>query len=85
MYVEHFRVPEGLAINRRPVIPCGGLTLFSDFFDVSIQPASRLRSGEFPEGGFRVANAAPDEYGEKAEERSRKKGERKEPEHLAWG
>ena len=85
MYVEHVRVLESLAISRHPVIPCGGLTLFEDIFDVSVQPASRLGTRESPEGRSRAANAVFDECGEKAEERSRKNGEGKEPKHLVWG
>ena len=84
MYVEHDRVPESLAISRHPFIPHDGFTPFGDFFGVSIQQASRPRSGELSEGGLKVANLVFDECGHKDEERGRKKGERKEPKHLAW-
>ena len=86
MYVEHGWVPESesLAIGRHPLVPCDGSTPFDHFFGVSIQPALRPRSREFSEGRLEVANLRSDEYEHKDEERSRKKGERKEPKHLAW-
>ena len=84
MYIEHGRVPESLAIGRHPLVPSDGPTPLDDFFGVSIQPASRPRSRELSEGRLEVANLVFDEFGYKDEERSRKKGERKEPKHLAW-
>ena len=84
MYIEHGRVPESLAIGRHPLVPSDGPTPLDDFFGVSIQPASRPRSRELSEGRPEVANLVYDEFGYKDEERSRKKGERKEPKHLAW-
>ena len=82
MYVENVRVPEGLAIGRHPLIPRDELTLFVDFFEVSIQPALGRRSREFSEGRSVVADLVFDECGHKDEERSRKEGEGKEPKHL---
>ena len=86
MYVERGWVPEseGLAIYRHPLVPSDGPTPLDDFFGVSIQPASRPRSRELSEGRLEVANLVFDEFGYKDEERSRKKGERKDPKHLAW-
>jgi len=86
MYVEHGWVPESesLAIGRHPLVPRDGPTPFDDFFGISIQPASRRRSRELSEERLEVANLVFDECGHKDEGRSRKKGERKEPKHLAW-
>ena len=82
-YVKHARVLESLAIGRHPLIPRNGLTLLEDLFDVPIQPASRLRSREFSEGRFKVADLVFDECVHKDEEKSCKEGERKGPKHLA--
>ena len=82
MYVEHRRVLESFAIDGYPLIPGDGLALFEDLLHVSMQPALRLRSGEVPEGGSRVANPVFDEgIGKDYEGRSEKR-ERKEPNHF---
>jgi hypothetical protein len=85
VYVEEVRVPESLAIGRQPLIQCNVLTLFVNFFEVSKQPASRLWSRESSEGRPQGADLVSDECEEKGEERTRKKGGRKEPGHVAWG
>ena len=82
-YVEHDRVLEGFAIGGRPLIPGGGVTLFEDLFDISVQPALRLRSGEVPERRSRVANPVFDEGVDKYYEGCGEKRERKEPNHLS--
>jgi hypothetical protein len=83
VYIEDVRKPESLAIGRHPLIQCDGLSLFVNFFKVSIQPASRLRSRESSEGRPQGADLVSDECEEKDEERTRKKGGRKEPGQVA--
>lgn len=83
MYIEHARELESFAIGRHPFIPRDGLALFEDFFDVSIQPTSRLRSREFSEGRPRAADLVSDECVHKDEGRSRKEGDKKGPKHPA--
>ena len=56
MYVEHHRVLESFPIGGYPLIPGDCLTLLEDLLEISVQPASRLGSGEVPEGRSRVAN-----------------------------
>ena len=85
MYVERGRVPESesFAVSRHPLVPRDGPTPFDDFFDVSIQPVTRPRSRKLSEGRLEVSNLVFDECGHKDDERSRKKGKRSGPKHLA--
>lgn len=83
-YIEHARILKSLAIGRHPLIPRDRLTPFKDFLYGSIQPTSRWRSREFPEGRFGVSNLIFDEGGRKDKERCCKKRQRKEEEHCAW-
>ena len=82
IYVKHDRVLESLAIGGHPRIPGDGVTLFEDLFDISVQPALRLRSGEVPERRSKVANPVFDEGVDKDYEGCGEKRERKEPNHL---
>ena len=84
VYVEYDRVLEGFAIGGHPLIPGDGVTLFKDRFNISVQPALRLRSGEVPERRSRVANPVFDEGVDKEDEGCREKREKREPNHLAY-
>jgi len=84
VYIEYPLIPESLAIGRHPLIPRNSLTLLKDFPGVSIQPALRRRSMEFPEGRFEAENPVFDEGGHRDEEKCRKKRQKKEVKHLAW-
>ena len=83
IYVEHDWILESFAIGGHPLIPGNGVTPFENLFDISVQPASRLRSGEVPEGRSKVANPVFDEGVDKDYERCGEERERKEPNHHA--
>ena len=82
MYVEHDWVLESFAIGRHPLIPGDGLSLFDNLFDISVQPASGLGSGEVSERRSRVANAIFGEGVDEDYEGGGKKREGEKPKHL---
>ena len=82
MYVEHHRVLESFSIGGHPLIPGDGLSPIEDLLEISVQPTSRLGSGDVPEGRSRVANPVFGEVVDNDQEGSCKKGEGEKPNHL---